>query len=152
MMPYYSRKPTRIPNFDYSQNYWYFVTVCTHNKKCIFGKPRACNDFGKILESHVKRVTEHFPGVIIDKYVVMPNHFHAIICLADGSPSLPQIVGLLKSGVTREIRQKYGQMEIWQRSFHDRIIRCQAEYEKIWCYIDQNPIRWVEDCFYSEGC
>ena len=151
-MPFYSRKPTRIPNFDYSQNYWYFVTVCTHNKACIFGRAGENNQIGETVENHINRIPNHFTGVWVDKFVVMPNHFHAIICLGEGSPSLPQVVGLLKSGVTREIRKKFGPMNIWQRSFHDRIIRNQTEYEKIWSYIDTNPIRWDEDCFYSEGC
>ena len=149
-MAFYSRKPTRIPNFDYSQNYWYFITVCTHNKTCIFGNANKKNQNGEILEQHISMVQNHFTQVRVDKFVVMPNHFHAIVCLGDGSPSLSQVIGLLKSGVTREIRKNSGLTNIWQRSFHDRIIRNQAEYEKIWSYIETNLIRWEEDCFYSK--
>ena len=150
-MTYYSRKSPRIPNYDYSNQNYYFITICTHNRKCIFGNPNHLNDLGKIVKRHIDNISSFYYGVLIDKYVVMPNHIHMIICVSgDGNPDVSQIVGQFKIGVTKEIRQNNPNMEIWQRSYHDHIIRNQKSYENIWLYIDGNPQCWDKDCFYIE--
>ena len=148
-----SRKPTRIPNYDYSQDNYYFVTICTHNKQCIFGTPGLLNDLGVIVAEELGKISDRYQTVKLDKYVVMPNHIHAILILdhtaGTDRKNLTEVIGLLKSGVTRRIHNQR-QGSIWQRSFHDHIIRNQAQYEKIWQYIETNPQKWTEDCFYSE--
>ena len=94
---------------------------------------------------------------MLEKYVVMPNHIHLIVALkSDGvneknNVSLNQVMGLLKSGVTREIHIIKPLMHVWQRSFYDHIIRNQREYEKIWLYIESNPQNWSKDCFYENN-
>ena len=150
-MPFYSRKPTRIPNFDYSQNNYYFITICSHNKECIFGLPNRLNRIGEIAEKHIQNIHQYYENVFVDKYIVMPNHIHMILVLNNGekNPSVPLIVGQFKRGVTKEIRSIFPDKIIWQRSFHDHVIRNQAGYEKIWTYIENNPIKWEEDCFFS---
>ena len=85
----------------------------------------------------------------------MPNHIQAIFVVRDakaekGLGDLSIIVGQYKSSVTKEIRQLEPNKEVWQRSFHDHIIRSQKSYEKIWKYIESNPIKWEEDCFYCK--
>ncbi|MEE1279239.1 MAG: transposase, partial [Oscillospiraceae bacterium] len=77
-------------------------------------------------------------------------HIHLIIKIDSGtmwasSPtkSIPQIIKSLKSLVTKEIEKS-----IFQRSYHDHIIRDKNDYLKIWNYIDTNPQKWNEDCFY----
>ena len=65
------------------------------------------------------------------------------------NPNLSILVSMFKSGITKEIRKFHPEMSVWQRSFHDHIIRSQAAYEKIWLYIENNPLKWEEDCFYS---
>ena len=100
-------------------------------------------------------IGKHFPTVSIDKYVVMPNHIHAIVVIdngidAENKTSLINIVGQYKAGVSRKIHTLCDIQLIWQRSFHDRVIRNQKEYEKIWMYIETNPLRWNKDCFYTE--
>ena len=150
-MPFYSRKTTRIPGYDYATCNYYFITVCTYEKACIFGKPNKLNTIGKIADRHISQLSSHYQGVHIDKYVIMPNHIHMIVVL-DGTenPPVTQIVGQLKTGITKEIRQLYSDMIVWQRSFHDHVIRNQAGYEKIWTYIENNPLKWEEDCFYKD--
>ena len=92
---------------------------------------------------------KHDQYVEIDKYVVMPNHIHMIMVLKNGNTAnVNQIIGLFKSGVTREVRDTYPDMDLWQRSYHDHVIRDRAGYEKIWNYIEGNPSKWEEDCFY----
>ena len=85
---------------------------------------------------------------MISKYVIMPNHIHLIVELnvsgGRGNPPLQNIIGQLKSYTTN----KYGN-HLWQRSFHDHIIRDRYDYDKIWEYIDTNVLKWEWDCFYN---
>ena len=149
------RKPTRIPNYDYSKENYYFATICTHEKKCIFGTIREIGRYGKIAADSIDTLSSHYSNVKIDKYVVMPNHIHMIVvigCNTESSvnPTLSQIIGAYKSEVTRLIHQSAPSIQIWQRSFHDHVIRNQRDYERIWNYIHTNPMRWDKDCFYVD--
>ena len=149
------RKPTRIPKYDYSSENYYFVTICTHEKKCLFGTIKEISRFGSIATDSILEIPSHYSGIRIDKFVVMPNHIHMIVVIGcDGCHtnylSLNQIVGQYKSGVTRKIHETAPGEAVWQRSFHDHVIRNQKDYEKIWSYIDTNPMRWDKDCFYME--
>lgn len=149
------RKSPRIPGYDYSTEGYYFVTICTHDKKCIFGDGYELNRFGMIAKNDLETLEAHYSRLRIDKCVVMPNHIHAIVIIGcDGGegalPDLNAVVGQYKSGVSRKIHTFAPGKKIWQRSYHDRGIRTQAEYEKIWQYIDTNPQRWTDDCFYEE--
>ena len=96
-------------------------------------------------------ISKVFPGVVVDKYVVMPNHIHAIIVLKEHGVGLSTVIGQYKTAVTRKIRSAAPNMIVWQRSFHDHIIRNQKSYELIWSYIDSNPYRWKEDLFFVES-
>ena len=150
-MTFFSRKSPRIPQYDYATENYYFITICTHNKACIFGKPSNLNYLGKVAEKQILQISQHFSQVRIDKYVVMPNHIHMILILSGTkSHNLSQIVGLYKSGVTRQIHRAGSDIVVWQRSFHDRVIRNQQEYEKFWLYIHGNPGKWDEDCYNCE--
>lgn len=107
----------------------------------------------------------------------MPNHFHAIIVInragaeqagveragaeradMESAPTVSEIIQsfkrystieyikLVKKGILPPFNQK-----LWQRSFHDHIIRNQREYEMIWEYIDKNALKWKADCFYNQN-
>ena len=123
-MTYYSRKSTRIPGYDYSREHYYFITICTHEHRCIFGHPERMNRFGFIAQNHILRMSQHSPEIFVDKFVVMPNHIHMILVIENRSGKrADQIIGFLKAGISREIRKMEPEMKIWQRSFHDHIIR-----------------------------
>ena len=145
---FHSRKNPRIRDFDYSTPNYYFVTICTHEKRCIFGTPETLNAFGNIAKSGLLEIENHFSGVGVDKYVVMPNHVHAIIVLQNSSANLSTIIGQYKAFVTKQIHTVSPTKTVWQTSYHDHIIRSQKSYERIWYYIETNPIKWREDCFY----
>ena len=149
---FFSRKSPRLHGFDYSSCNYYFITICTYEKRCIFGTPGKWNEWGKIAGEHVKRLETFYPSVKVDKYVIMPNHVHMIIVLDNGDrkPNVSALIGLYKTGVTKEIRSMYPEAQIWQRSFHDHIIRNQNSYDKIWEYIENNPLKWDMDCFYQK--
>jgi REP element-mobilizing transposase RayT len=143
------RKNPRLKHYDYTASNYYFITICTFEKNCLFGRPAELSPMGKAAAACMQDIPAHFPGVMIDKWVVMPNHVHAIVILPGGSATLPNVIGQYKAAVTRAIRGHCPHVRIWQTSFHDHIIRNQADYERIWTYIEGNPARWMDDCFYT---
>jgi len=114
-------------------------------------------------------VENKFPGVKIDKYVVMPNHFHAIIELlgheGEGGhagpplrgPTVSAVIDWFKTMTTNEYIRgvKDGlyprfDKRMWQRNYYEHVIRGEADYRQIWQYIDENPQKWAEDCYYRQ--
>ena len=164
------RKPTRLKGYDYSTPGAYFVTICTHNRKCLFSNivgaihespENKLTQYGEIVEQIIKILPDRF-NVSIPKYVIMPNHIHLIIEINDSekraireSPLrchrsvIDKMVGFLKMNASKKMCNINNE-KIWQRSFHDHIIRAEEDYRKIWEYIDTNVIRWERDCFYVE--
>ena len=149
-MNFPKRKSPRIPNYDYSLPNYYFITICTYEKECLFGEPGALNLFGRYAEECILNIPRLHPEIQLDKYVIMPNHVHAILILSDmqENRNISTVIGQYKMAVTKKIRQINPEIIVWQRSFHDHVIRNQTGYEKIWEYIENNPIKWEEDCFY----
>jgi REP element-mobilizing transposase RayT len=143
------RKHTRLQNYDYSTENYYFVTICTHEKKCIFGSPDTLNWCGKFAKMGIENIPLHYEGVKVLQFVIMPNHVHMIIALPSKIFDLSMIIGQYKAFVTKNIRHNDPSAIVWQRSFHDHVIRNQHSYEKIWQYIEGNPGKWEEDCFYT---
>ena len=150
MLP--KRKSPRIPNYDYSTKNYYFVTICTYNKECIFGNPGILNEYGRIAEAYLLKIPEIYQNFRIDKYVIMPNHVHVIFDVDDAEQkkSLSYVIGQYKTHVSKEIHKSEVRKNLWQRSFHDHVIRSEQSYKKIWEYIDNNPIKWELDCFYPK--
>ena len=159
------RKPTRLKNYDYSGDGAYFITICTHNRKKLFsnivGQGLApaeiqLSKFGEIANTEILALENRYNNIKIDKYVIMPNHIHAIIIINRGAagaspcPTLSDIICSFKSITTRKCRFLKPNQRIWQTSFHDHIIRDEKDYLKIFNYIDTNPQRWNKDCFYTE--
>lgn len=157
-MAFYNRKQNRLAGYDYSQNGAYFITVCIKDKKCLLGKIVGGDAYiaPKILLSEYgKTVEKYICGIKgLHKYIIMPNHIHMIIfiCNEEGtmrasSPtqSIPQLIKSFKTLITKEIG-----FSVWQRSYYDHIIRDEADYEAIWEYIENNPLKWKEDRFYRK--
>ncbi len=147
-MAYYSRKSPRIPGFDYSNVNYYYITICTREKKWIFGAPGKLNRLGRIAWQDMMDISNHYGNVVVDIFNVLPNHIHAVIILNEnGSANINQIVAGFKSGVSRKIHKLYPDLELWQRSYYDEVIRNQSVYEKIWTYVRYNAEKWDEDEF-----
>ena len=92
------RKSPRMSYFDYASSNYYFVTICTHEKKCIFGSSQNRSRYGQIAADSIAQISTHYSYVIVDKYVVMPNHVHMILVIGcenrnEKNPSLEQIIG-----------------------------------------------------------
>ena len=153
------RKTTRFKNYDYSTPGAYFVTICTKDRKNLLSEiivgeglcalpKNELTEIGGNVEQSIKHINANCKGVKIEKYVIMPNHIHLIVVLGDsgghGNPPLQDVIYSLKSFTTHE----YG-TNLWQRSFHDHVIRGDEDYNKIWEYIDTNILKWEQDCFYN---
>ena len=153
-MTFYNRKRNRLKNFDYSTENHYFITICSHEKQCIFGHPQILNDVGKIVEGCILQIPKIYPQISVDNYIVMPNHVHIILAIEKSYfsklPNICNVIGQFKMMVTKQVKKIKPIQNVWQRSFHDRIIRNQREYEKIWNYVEYNDQKWMEDCFYLD--
>ena len=79
------RKLQRLKNYDYSQNGAYFITTCTHNREHLFGRidnyKIILNNAGKMVFEKFSEISEFYPDIIIDKFIVLPNHLHAILLI-----------------------------------------------------------------------
>lgn len=147
---YEQRKALRLKGYDYSEAGFYFVTICSFKRKCIFGKIESARFvptfLGRIITERWKLIPAFFPLASLDLFVLMPNHLHGIIQLIDSRrDSLSKIVNGFKAGVSREAKPLNIELPIWQRSFHDRIIRDEESLVALRQYIVDNPVQWHAD-------
>ncbi len=105
--------------------------------------------------------TDHFPWVMLDAFIVMPNHVHGIITVGENnhlplqskpkhgtSRTIGSIVRGFKIGVTKWFRSNTDVHVVWQRNYYEHILRNEAAYLKIAEYIQTNPQRWEEDIYH----
>jgi putative transposase len=181
----YRIKSSRLPGYDYTRNGAYFITICTHNRICIFGNivvetglrpvsttitikpifnvtPNNTRHYftpvinlsveGKIVNECWFDLPNHYSNIVLDEFIIMPNHIHGIILIKDYSGTkqkhgLSEFVRALKSFSSRRINEyrKSNEHEIWQPRFYDHIIHSDNELERIRTYIKNNPINWLFD-------
>ena len=161
-----NRKRNRLKGYDYSQNGAYFITICTEAKKKILSNivgegildvpKNKLTEYGIIVKNAIEYINKNNKDLIIDKYVIMPNHVHLIVMVSNGTSGMPsptnkmnEIIPKFVSSLKRFVNKQIGH-SIFQRSFHDHIIHNEADYKNIWLYIDNNPLKWELDCFYSK--
>ena len=130
------RKSPRLKDFDYSQPFAYFVTVCSREKKSFFLDEALSDEIVNCLKDERNRT-----GVKIFAFCLMPDHFHMLISPGDSGLSISRFVGGFKSKSTR-IGWKYGVGErMWQGRFHDHVVRPDEPLNDICAYILNNPVR-----------
>ncbi len=156
------RRPHRLPEYDYSTPGAYFITICTKDRKCLFwevvgasiARPQtpSLSPWGRIVDTAIQRIPFHYPAISVDHYAVMPNHIHLLLQIhtdADGramlAPTISVVVQQLKGVITKQIGRP-----VWQKLFHDHVVRDHRDYCKVWEYIDDNPSKWEDDCFYTK--
>ena len=155
------RKRNRLRNFDYSSSGAYFITICTKDRRMLFAPVGADSISARMIERTFLETIEQYDGVDSPIYVVMPNHFHAIITITradmESAPTVSEIVQSFKRYSTVEYTKmvKDGILppfdkQIWQRSFYDHIIRNSDDYNEVYKYIYNNPRRWYLDELYYE--
>jgi len=163
----HNRRSIRLRGFDYSSNSMYYITICTQDREALFGEAVGAalrgrpGTSGEMILKWLKEIENKFAGIIIDKYVIMPNHIHFLVylpCAPGGhaGPPLQKIVEWFKTMSTNEYIRgvKSGlyppfNKRIWQRNYYERVIRDEDEYLQTWQYIDENPARWTQDQYYG---
>jgi putative transposase len=162
------RHSIRLKGYDYSQKGFYFITICTQNRECLFGEivenKMMLNNVGKYAKKSWNDIPLHFPHVKLDVYCIMPNHIHGILNIfkpIGAKDFLPQqicaekqmgtsktigsIIRGFKIGVTKWIRKQMPGKKIWQRNYYEHIIRNENDYYRIYEYIENNHLRWEID-------
>ena len=165
------RKSLRLKNYDYTQNGFYFITICIQNKACLLGeiidKKMVLNDAGLMIEKIWHEIPRYYEGFLIHEFIVMPNHIHGIIEISSygscGRTQGPSPTGLSLSDVVQRFKtlttNKYIQgvknyhwkrfdKHLWQRSYYEHIIRNEKTLVEIQTYIINNPINWEKDSLY----
>ncbi len=165
------RRSIRLKGYDYSQPGAYFVTICTHQRDCLFGSvingQMILNEYGKIVEQTWFDLVNHVGNVELDAFVVMPNHVHGIIIIIDNSDvvgagsepaptlrksqPLPEIVRQFKTFSAKRINQirRTAGVPVWQRNYYEHIIRQEEVLQQLRAYISENPQRWELDEHYQ---
>ncbi len=172
----YHRRSIRLKGYDYSSAGAYFVTVCTENRECLFGQALGeeirISEMGVIGQAEWIRTPEIRNSVLIDEFILMPNHLHGILFLREWDDvgahcnvpllpdtpqieqfgkstvnSIPTIIKLFKSTVTKQINELRGTpgQSVWRRNYFERVIRDEDELNGIRDYIIYNPLKWVDD-------
>ncbi len=155
-----SRRNPRIKGYNYSQDGYYFLTICSTHREEIFstiaeGKV-ALTEIGKIIDREWRRSSDIRKEIELDSFVIMPNHVHAIVHILETSgrfhskglekKSLSSLITGFKSSVTKIVRtQGLIIVSPWHRGYYEHIIRDVAELYRIREYIASNPIRWEYD-------
>lgn len=166
-MPYdparHHRRSIRLRGYDYTVQGAYYVTICIHGRQCLLGDVVGgavrLSDYGRIVTACWDAIPDHFSGVELDAFVVMPDHVHGIVVIATDPPapatggqptgppkrSLGAIVGSFKAAAARQINQLRGTAgaPFWQRNYYEHIVRDSADLDRIRAYIECNPARWL---------
>lgn len=165
------RRSIRLKGYDYTQVGGYYITIVTWQRECLFGEivngKMVLNELGEIARHEWFKTAELRPYVelIDDELIVMPNHAHGIIWIANnetnqhlqaktiesfGKPvsgSIPTVVRAYKAAVTHAInaiRNTRG-LPVWQSNYYEHIIRDEQDYQTKRNYILNNPANWGND-------
>lgn len=173
------RKSLRLKGWDYRSSAWYFLTVVTKNRRHFFGKIQGgiigLSEIGGVAYRNWAAIPDHFDHVVLDEFVIMPNHVHGLVGIMEWpgmgceishpnrmrlshdetesgrrfgplkSGSISVIMHSYKASVSRWARKNDNYEFGWQSRFHDHIVRNKGEKERIKYYIKNNPRAWDED-------
>jgi len=170
------RRSIRLKEYDYASEGGYFVTLVTNQRQHLFGEvvdgEMRLTVFGRIAREEWFETQRLRPNVelLVDEFVVMPNHIHGIIWLHEDasyttlvrayrdtplrspSNSLGAIIRGYKGAVTTKIntlRRVKGE-PVWLRNYYEHIIINEKDYENIANYIHDNPVNWgIKDEYFS---
>jgi REP element-mobilizing transposase RayT len=151
----------RLRGHDYASPATYLITICTQNRECLFGnvvggvvEPTIA---GLMIESWWHFLPRRFPGVETDALVVMPNHLHGVLFVGidpnvDQVPQLGEIMYWFKSitvhdyGIgAKHFELKLYDSRLWQKRYHDSILRDDRSLKNARAYIEPNTSAWSDD-------
>jgi len=154
------RHSLRLNDYDYSREGMYFVTLCTFDRGCYFEE---FPELKEIVDKFWIQIPLRHGNVILDEYVIMPNHLHGIIINTGHPQGMPlrdkpndiktigEIIGAFKSLCVTAWLDKIRRGKInvrgkfWQRNFYEQIIRNEDELSRSRQYISENPLKWESD-------
>lgn len=155
------RRSVRLKNYDYGSNGFYFITLCCYRRFLLFGDiiddQMQINSIGALVAMEWQKIPELFPVVELHPWVLMPNHFHAILALSNkpgkNCTKLGSVIGSFKSLSQKAVRGTFGQNapQLWQRGYYDHVIRNEEAYQHIAQYVQTNPQSWQADYFNGLG-
>ena len=122
-------KEIRLTHYDYTENGYYFVTICTNYKNNIL-----VDKIKNVVTRFIEQIPKKTQGVKIDYYVIMPGHIHIILILDGCRLKLGEVVRRFKAVCSKEIGYK-----LWQPNYYEHVIRNEKALEKIREYIKNNP-------------
>jgi REP element-mobilizing transposase RayT len=147
-----TRKLNRLKNYDYSQNGYYFITICLKDRHELLWSPcvgariarPSLSDIGEIVKHAIDNIPRIYKSVIVEIFVNMPTKPHIILIMgvvpgrAMRAPTISTVINQMKGYVSKQIGYS-----IWQKLFYDHVIRNEADHRRIWQYIDENPSRYA---------
>ena len=153
------RRSIRLPAYNYAEAGFYFITLCAHDKRPIFGHIHNCtmhmNSLGKHVEEAWLETARIRCNIALHEYVVMPNHIHAIVEItfcrnansARAMLSPAKTLGAVVRGFKSAVSGKAG-FSVWQRNYYEHIIRDLRDYGRIADCIASNPEKWEDDVLF----
>jgi REP element-mobilizing transposase RayT len=149
------RRPTRRPGWDYTSPGAYYVTINVETRLHLFGKVvdgvMDRSPTGETIARAWELNGDRYPEVTLDAFIAMPDHVHGVVIIRrPGGKGLIRVIQSFKSITDRAYTScaengVFPRIDgrLWQRSFHDRIVRDTADLERIRAYIEANPARWA---------
>lgn len=158
----------RLQDWDYSLPGLYYVTICVKNFKCCLGEIKEGNvyleNIGKIVFEEWLNTPKLRPNVVLDDFIIMPNHIHGIIGIKEVRDvvethcnaslrkntfgpqrnNLASIIRGFKGSVKRHC-DRNGLAFQWQANYYEHIIKSDEDYARIKEYIANNPLKWEFD-------
>ncbi len=169
----YRIESNRWQNWSYSNIGNYFITICTNNREMILGSisdgKMHLSKLGEIVKKEIDKIPTYYEGVIVDTWIIMPNHIHLIISLTVETihelslsndekyrkkrrqMTISKVIGKFKMNTSKQmniINQSKGYKN-WQANYYDHVIRNEKEYNIIKQYIINNPANWQKDKFHE---
>ena len=157
------RKRLRLPEYDYAQPGYYFITICTRERKqealcsiepavgAIINRPPriSLTPLGRIVDETIRAIPDHYPGILVDQYIIMPDHVHLILSFRNIGPDGRQIAAPTPlSKIIQQMKRiasKQAGVPLWQKGFYDHVIRNDVDLANVRQYIRNNPLKWIED-------
>ena len=162
------RRSIRLAQYDYSQEGYYFITLCAQDRFCFFGEiienKIHLNDPGEMIQKIWNALPQRFPNLKLDKFVLMPNHLHGIVQLHQHKNnelgtlghSVGRVFQAFKSITTNTYIQGVKKFKwpefrgrLWQRNYWEHVINDEYGLHFVREYINDNPKKWASDQLFS---
>jgi REP element-mobilizing transposase RayT len=115
MMPFekeHHRRSVRLQKYPYAERGFFFVTICTHEKKCVLGKitnyEMTLSEIGQIVDRCWSDIPLHFPTAKLDQFTIMPNHLHGIIIINRVLPDESSMTACRARKIADTVYERFG--------------------------------------------